>query len=203
MLREALLAALFVPIVTVVLPAQRMGAASGAHAAGAAHASSMGQHAQGGRSIVSRGTSNSAFANGRRHRRPQGGVVWPYYDPFWSDYDNGEAASEPPAQEPPRQVQERAPERPLPKSQIIEIPGAATASAAKALPPTIFVLTNGERVETQHFLLTAHELSLSVDRNQRTIPLQMLDVNATLAANRDRGIDLRIPSDRNEISLRF
>jgi hypothetical protein len=46
-------------------------------------------------------------------------------------------------------------------------------------------------------------VSLTVHRNQRTIPLQMLDLDASIAANRDRGIDLRIPSDRSEISLRF
>jgi hypothetical protein len=31
----------------------------------------------------------------------------------------------------------------------------------------------------------------------------MVDIHATLSANHDRGIDLRIPDDRNEISLGF
>jgi hypothetical protein len=31
----------------------------------------------------------------------------------------------------------------------------------------------------------------------------MLDIDATVTANRERGIDLRIPADRNEISLSF
>ena len=71
------------------------------------------------------------------------------------------------------------------------------------LPPTIFILANGERLETRRFLLTASNLSFSIGRQQRTIPLDRLDLDATIAANHERGIDLRIPADRNEISLSF
>ena len=88
-------------------------------------------------------------------------------------------------------------------AQVIEIPSASKPADVKPMPATIFVLTNGEKVEAQRYLLTASSLSVTVQRNQRTIPVQMLDLDATEAANRDRGIDLRIPSDRNEISLRF
>jgi len=95
------------------------------------------------------------------------------------------------------------PERPIPNAQVIEIPSAAKAAEIKPIPPTVFVLTNGERFEAQKFLLTASSLSVTVQRQQRTIPMQMLDYDATLAANRDRGIDLQIPSDRNEVSVRF
>jgi hypothetical protein len=31
----------------------------------------------------------------------------------------------------------------------------------------------------------------------------MLDIEATVSANHQRGIELRIPADRNEISLSF
>lgn len=64
-------------------------------------------------------------------------------------------------------------------------------------------MTNGERLETRRFLLTASNLSVSIDRRERTVPLEMVDLNATIAANRERGIDLRIPSYRNEISISF
>jgi hypothetical protein len=46
-------------------------------------------------------------------------------------------------------------------------------------------------------------LSFSVDRQQRVVPFDMLDIDATVSANHERGIDLRIPVDRNEISLSF
>jgi hypothetical protein len=55
----------------------------------------------------------------------------------------------------------------------------------------------------QRFILTASNLSFNLDRKQRVIPLAMLDLNATAAANSERGIDLRVPEDRNEISLSF
>jgi len=70
-------------------------------------------------------------------------------------------------------------------------------------PLAIFILANGERVETRRFLLTASILTLSIDRRQRDVPFAALDIDATIIANRERGIDLRIPADRNEISLGF
>jgi len=87
--------------------------------------------------------------------------------------------------------------------KLIEVPGAASAANVKPLPPAVFILTSGEHVETSRFLLRATDLSVTVDRRQRTIPFNQLDVNATLAANHDRGIELEIPADPNEISLRF
>ena len=65
------------------------------------------------------------------------------------------------------------------------------------------MLANGERLETQRFVLTASNLSFSIDRQQPTVPFEMLDINATISANHERGIDLRIPADPNEISLSF
>lgn len=55
----------------------------------------------------------------------------------------------------------------------------------------------------RRFLLTASVLSFNVDRQQRVVPFDMLDIEATISANHERGIDLRIPADQNEISLSF
>ena len=71
------------------------------------------------------------------------------------------------------------------------------------LPPTVFILVSGERLETRRFVLTSDFLSISIDRQRRNVPLDMLDINATINTNHDRGIDLRIPDDRNEISVSF
>jgi hypothetical protein len=67
----------------------------------------------------------------------------------------------------------------------------------------MFILINGERLETRRYVLTASNLTVSIDRQQRTVPFDLLDINATITANHERGIDLRIPADRNEISLSF
>jgi len=101
-------------------------------------------------------------------------------------------------------VIQRAPEPPIPNAQVIEVPAFANSNTPKVLPPpAIFILANGERLESRRFVLTASVLSVSIDRQHRNLPLASLDLNATVAANRERGIDLRIPDDRNEISLGF
>jgi len=101
------------------------------------------------------------------------------------------------------QSQERPVEPRVHKPLVIEVPGAANSTFGKSLPPTIFILANGERLETRRFVLTASNLSISIDRQQRIVPTGMLDLKATISANQQCGIDLRIPYDRNEISLSF
>jgi hypothetical protein len=153
-----------------------------------------------------RGLQNRSFA-GRRSQR--GG----YYDgsifyPGFATYDEGSGYDQPDAEaqtngrEPPVATLQR-PEPPVPKSQVIEIPRVAGSAVAKEPPPTIFVLASGERLETRRFVLTANLLTVNIDRQRRTVPVDKLDINATLSSNRDRGIDLRIPDDRNEISVSF
>jgi hypothetical protein len=146
----------------------------------------------------------------QRHHDGAGSIVVPYFpydEPFGYEQPYAEAvANEPVAPAGMLQTddrQSRAPEPSVPKAQVIEIPSAGSSTAAKLLPPTIFILANGERLETRRFVLTATHLSVSIDREQRTVPLDMLDVNATITANHERGIDLRVPFDRNEISLSF
>jgi hypothetical protein len=132
---------------------------------------------------------------------------FPYYPFVYDDY-GAEATST--AEVPsgatramPEREERPVEEKPLPAAQVIEIPGALKVAATAPLPPTVFVLLSGERLEAQQFLLTASSLSVTVHRAKRTIALEMLDLDATVAANHDRGIELRIPDDRNEISLRF
>jgi choline dehydrogenase-like flavoprotein len=195
------------------LQAQRAGGVAHVHAAApAAHPAS---GAQGARnpSRFPRGTHgerNRAFNRFNRWNNGYGyGAGYPYiigdYEPFWGDEEEGQGPP-PEGNGPPAEMarhERPMPERPIPNAQVIEIPAAAKTAEIKPIPPTVFVLTNGERFEAQKFLLTASNLSVTVQRQQRTIPMQMLDYDATLAANRDRGIDLRIPNDRNEVSVRF
>jgi hypothetical protein len=148
-----------------------------------------------------RGTANSR--NGMRRSRSfngSGSFFSPDYYPF--DYENPYSEADAPAPE-PRITLSRIPDAPPIKPLMIEVPGARDAATAKKLPPTVFILASGERLEVQRFILTANNLSFNLDRKQRVIPLAMLDLNATTAANSERGIDLRVPIDRNEISLSF
>ena len=96
-----------------------------------------------------------------------------------------------------------APEQPVRDAMLIEIPGASRDREAAPSPPAIFVLTNGERLEAQRFLLTATSLTVNISRAQRVIPLTALDLDSTMAANRQRGVRLQIPTEHNEIVLGF
>ncbi len=144
--------------------------------------------------------------NGFNHHH-RNRFFYPYYWPYDYPYDDGmdyeqpytqvvERESAPPAAVP-------APPTPPAKAQVIEIPVATNAAATKPLPPAIFILANGDRLEASRFVLTSNNLSVSVNRRQRTIPLEQIDLDASVAANHERGIDLRVPADHNEISLSF
>jgi len=193
-------------ILSVAVQAQRPGAAFQGHVPGLRnHSGFPGQHSLSGAPSHHR---SGVVAN--RFHAPDRGLFLPYsvtqYDPFWHEESDPEQADEPASpvvidQGNERQLRMR--EVPVPKSQIIEIPHPGSSTAAKTLPPTIFILNDGERFETPQFLLTARDLCLKVDGYHRAIPLLFLDRAATIAANRERGIDLRIPADLNEISLSF
>jgi hypothetical protein len=92
---------------------------------------------------------------------------------------------------------------PVSPPQLIEIPLSGKSAPAKPEPPALFVLNNGTRIETKRYFLTAKSLSVEVAHRQRTIPLSDLDIDATIAANQQRGLDLNIPSDCNSVFVSF
>jgi hypothetical protein len=81
--------------------------------------------------------------------------------------------------------------------------GAPTAYIAPRTPQvaTVFVLANGERLETRQYMLTADSVRVTIGGQQRVIAMSALDVKATIAANHERGIELKIPTSRHEIFL--
>jgi hypothetical protein len=143
-----------------------------------------------------------------RHRHGYDRMVYPYYFPYdyydeESDYERPYTVVKVQRETAPAAISPPAPEPVAPKAQVIELPLTASSSTDKPLPLTIFILANGERLETRRYLLTAANLSVNVERQQRTIPLNQLNLDATIAANHSRGIELQVPSDRNEILIRF
>ena len=144
-----------------------------------------------------------------RNRRDHEGALfapywWPLDDP--GGYEQAIVETAPADTRPPIVLQSAAPERVPGVPKIIEVPpgnSANSAVVAKPSPTTIFILKDGEHLQASRFLLRADALSVTVNRQPRTIALDSLDLDATLTANRERGIDLRIPADPNEISLSF
>jgi len=80
--------------------------------------------------------------------------------------------------------------------------GTTPAVAAKPTPPAVFILSSGERLESSHYLLSSDSVQVEQGETQRTIPISTLNVDATVAANRARGINLKIPS-KGQIMLGF
>jgi len=95
-----------------------------------------------------------------------------------------------------------APPRAAPP-KMTELPARRNASAAKPTPPAIFLLKSGERIESGQYILTSHNVQLTSERQPRTIPLSMLDIPGTVSANRERGLELNIPSNSGVVSLGF
>jgi hypothetical protein len=148
-----------------------------------------------------RGSFNGAFS-GRR------GGFYPYFSPDLSDDESYWFQG--PQPEPLQRIlySPPEPERTPTAPQVIEIPHTQIphtlgTTEAEPQPPAMFVLKSGERLEGRRFLLTATTLSININRSQRVIPLDALDLDATVAGNRQRGITLQIPADRNEICLSF
>lgn len=207
MSRAALLTLLVSSILAAGVQAQRSPGTSPVPAMrDAAHAGMNGRRIPPRGSAPLRGVHHHGTGEPHHHNQQFGFLDFPYY-PF--DYDEYGTESTPAeaqngtARQLPEREQRPVEEKPLPAAQVIEIPGALKVAATVPLPPTVFILLNGETLEAQHYMLTASSLSLTVHRAKRTIALDMLDIDATVAVNHDRGIELRIPNDRNEISLSF
>jgi thiol-disulfide isomerase/thioredoxin len=88
-------------------------------------------------------------------------------------------------------------------AKLIDIPGGQSAALAKPLPPTVFVLKTGEKLEAEHYAIMGDSVRIDAHGNKRIIPIAALDVKSTTAANHERGIELKIPTNPNEVYLGF
>jgi len=99
--------------------------------------------------------------------------------------------------------------------KIIEIPSSKSQQRNSALHeeklkaptkvvPAVFVLADGQRLEAQHYTITNKFVYLTESQGTtRTVPIANLNLTATISANKQRGIDLRVPSSSNQVLLSF
>ncbi len=194
--------------------AYAQGMASASHS-GSSHGG--GSHGVGGR-MPGHGTrpghSNGFFPlrSGERHHRGFGGVWLPYGVPYWDDDGNYwdepayQQPSPPPAAPQVIMVENKQPEPPPPPPQppkLIEVAQSKDAPVGKPQRPALFVLKNGQRLESRNYSLTAQSLQIEVGRQRREIPVDTLDLDATIAANHQRGIEVTIPRDRTAMFVSF
>jgi len=206
----------FVALLTICLllggPAQGQGRGGGG---GAQMPGSGGPHMGPGR-----GFGNGPFLGRRGFGRSgyggYGAYLAPWYYPDYGldwgwDLGPSDYYPQPPAEPASPAVvalqsrDDNRPSAPTPQSpKLIELPETKeSGTAARAEPPTVFVFTNGERLEARRYTLTPDSLHVEINRRQRTIPLSRLNLDATIAANRERGIDLKVPTDKSQIFLGF
>jgi hypothetical protein len=152
------------------------------------------------------GHHGAAHLETHAHHRRQGRGTGGFIDPLWyGGYDEPTIVYESPEPPPalPAAIAAPEPQRIPTAPKMMEIPAAAKSAASKPLPPALFILSSGERIESRHYLLSVDRVQITVDRRRRSIPLEALDLDATVAANRQRGLELHIPSSGSEISLGF
>jgi len=87
--------------------------------------------------------------------------------------------------------------------QLINVPNTPRFSPVKPLPKTIFVLSNGEKLESDHYVIQSGYVDVTVGDQVRHIALSALDTKQTVALNKKNGVDLKLPANKNEVFLGF
>ena len=215
-MRRSVLLALLTAAILVAAPLQAQRGGGGVHGGG------RGISGGNGPGVGARpGSPNGSFPRYGHYRRFRnygwGYGAWgdPYWDQFWDDGgpfdlypDQGTNVGSPPMAAPPVVIVQSHDDRspaPAPEGPKLIEPSQTKgpATATKPEPPTLFVFASGERLEASRYMLTANSLQVEIGRQQRRVALSEIDIDATIAANRVRGIDLEFPTARNEIFLGF
>ena len=146
------------------------------------------------------------------HGNSFGTVIYPYgwYDGF---YDGGysEVVEQPAppvviVRDAPATIPSAAPVQIAPvEPKIIDVPEpVAVATGIAKTPAAIFILSDGRRVESQNYTITDTILTIKEPhRAAMQVPLGQLNLEATLAENHKRGLDLQLPESRSEILISF
>ena len=86
---------------------------------------------------------------------------------------------------------------------MISIPSGPASAPPKPRAKTIFIFATGEKLESDEYTIDSTAVSVTTNGKKRTIPLTDLDMTATKAANKQRGITLAIPDTPNQLVLSF
>lgn len=91
--------------------------------------------------------------------------------------------------------------------KIIEVPGVRTRPSTTwppaPSPKTLFILTDGTRIEADQYTIDPTTVQLVVGNEHRRLPLNAIDTQATIAANRSRGVEIQFPKRENEVFVTF
>jgi hypothetical protein len=87
--------------------------------------------------------------------------------------------------------------------KLIEIPGGGPTSTPRPKIAAIFLFANGERIESDDYLVTKDDLFITTNGQKHRYPVKSLDQAGTKAANIERGIVITFPRTSSEFNLNF
>lgn len=149
------------------------------------------------------------------HGNHFGTVIYPFglYDGFYDGFYDGAYPNEVEQPAPPVIIVRDAPAASAPAAPVvaladpkmIEVPAPVAAPSNLAnTPAAVFILSDGRRVQSQNYTITDSILTIKEPhRPAIQIPLDQLNIEATLAENHQHGLDLRLPENKSEIVIGF
>jgi hypothetical protein len=87
--------------------------------------------------------------------------------------------------------------------KLIEIPGGVATSTPQPRTPALFLFANGDRLESEDYLVTKDDLFITTNGEKKRFPIKSLDQPGTKAANVERGIVITFPRSNSEFNLNF
>jgi hypothetical protein len=91
----------------------------------------------------------------------------------------------------------------VPSPKLIEVPQDDPTYTPRPKTTAVFVFTDGNRVESDEYLITKDALFVTKGGQKTRYPINTVDRNATKAANEGRGVDINFPKSKSEFNLDF
>ena len=87
--------------------------------------------------------------------------------------------------------------------KLIEVPQGETTSTARPKIVAVFIFTNGNRIESDDYLITKDAVFINKNGQKTRYPMNTVDREATKSANQARGVDIVFPKSKSEFNLDF
>ncbi len=92
---------------------------------------------------------------------------------------------------------------PVPSPKLIEVPQDDATYTPRPKVVAVFVFTNGNRIESDDYLITKDAVFINKDGKKTRYPINTIDRAATTAANEARGVVIAFPRSKSEFNLDF
>jgi len=87
--------------------------------------------------------------------------------------------------------------------KLIQVPQDDSTYTPRPKIVAVFVFTNGNRIESDDYLITKDTLFINNNGQKTRYPINTVDRAATKAANESRGVDIVFPKSKSEFNLDF